>query len=159
MDGHRAQHTVTRIHHEARRPSRNVQRQDSLSRHVRGGRVENLKQDLRNALSVSLGVQKGALGQDGMFLPDFLRAAVIRDDTAPNGILQRQHTALTQRSRQMRRKGDKYLYPALGRRPRNLYGGRGRPWRSPARVRPEAEIPSNACSFICLACWLPGMVL
>ena len=57
VDGHCVQHTVTRIHHEARRPSRCVQRQDSLGRQVHGVHDENLKDDLRHALSVSLGVQ------------------------------------------------------------------------------------------------------
>ena len=33
-------------------------------------------------------------------MPDFLRVVPICDDIALNGILQRQHTALTQRSRQ-----------------------------------------------------------
>ena len=33
LDGHFVRQTVTRIHHEARRPSRYVQRQDSLDRH------------------------------------------------------------------------------------------------------------------------------
>ena len=56
-NGHCVRHTVTKIHHEARRPSRNVQ--DTLARHVHGGRFQRLKHGLRHALSVSLGVQKG----------------------------------------------------------------------------------------------------
>ena len=57
-DVHCVQHTtVTRIHHEARRPSRNVQ--DKLARHVHGLHVENLKHDLRHALWVSLGGSEG----------------------------------------------------------------------------------------------------
>ena len=110
VDGHCEQHTVTRIRHEARRPSRSVQRQDSLGRQVHGVHVEILKNDLRHALSVSLGVQKGVRGQNGMFfrrdpefvvrrvMPDFLRVAPIRDDTVLD-------------------KGAQYLYPALGWRP------------------------------------------
>ena len=59
--------------------------------------------------------QKGVRGQDGMFFrrnpeivvghvtPDFLHVVPICDDTVLNGILQRQHTALTQQSRQTRR--------------------------------------------------------
>ena len=55
VTGHCVRHTATRIHHEARRPSLSVQRQDSLGRHARGGQVENLENDLRHALSVSIG--------------------------------------------------------------------------------------------------------
>ena len=47
--GHCVRHTVTRIHHEARRWSRSVQRQDSLGRHVHGLHDVNLKHDLRHA--------------------------------------------------------------------------------------------------------------
>ena len=38
VDGHCVRHTVTRIHHEARRPSRNVQ--DKQARHLHGVHVE-----------------------------------------------------------------------------------------------------------------------
>ena len=108
VDGHCVQHTVTRNHHEARRPSRNGQ--DNLARHVHGGRFQRHKQCLRHALSVSLGVQKGARGQNGMFfrrnpefvvqrvIPDFLHVVPIRDDTVLDNDAQ-------------------YLYPALGWRP------------------------------------------
>ena len=96
VDGHCVQHTVTRILHEARRPSRSVQRQDSLGRQVHGVHVEKLKHDLRHALSVSHGDQKGVRRQNGMFfirnpefvvgrvMPDFLCVAPIRDDTVFN---------------------------------------------------------------------------
>ena len=51
-------------------------------RHVHGGRVENLKHDLRHALSVSLVVQKGVRGQNGMFFrrnPEFVVGRVMPD--------------------------------------------------------------------------------
>ena len=79
-DGHCVQHTVNRIHHEARRPSRRVRRQDSLGRQDHGVHVENLKHDLRHTLSVSLGVQKGVRGQNGMFFrrnPEFVEGRVM----------------------------------------------------------------------------------
>ena len=63
MTDTRARHTVTKIHHEARRPSRSVQ--DTRARNVHGVHVETLKNDLRHALSVSLGVQKGVREQSG----------------------------------------------------------------------------------------------
>ena len=131
VDGRCVQHTVTRIHHEARRPSRSVQRQDSLGRQVHGVHVENLKNDLRHALSVSLGVQKGVRGQNGMFfrrtpefvagrvMPDLLRVAPTRDDTVYD-------------------KGAQNFYSALGWRLRSHRGGRGQPRRSTTRSTPRS---------------------
>ena len=107
-DGHCVQHTVTRIHHEARRPSRNVQRQDRLGRHVRGGRFQRLKHGLRHALSVSLGVR----GQNGMLLRRILEFFVER--VMPDVHLVQ---IRDERSRQTRRRDAQYLYPALGWRP------------------------------------------
>ena len=49
--------TVTRIHHNACRPSRSAQRQDSLGRHARGRHVERLKRGQSHVLSVCLGFQ------------------------------------------------------------------------------------------------------
>ena len=101
-NGHCVRHTVTKIHHEARRPSRNVQRRDSLD----GGHVESLKHDLRHALSVGLGVQKSVRGQNGMFFrcnPEFVVGRLMQDSL---------HVVT-------RRKGAQYLYPALGWRLRS----------------------------------------
>ena len=64
--GHCVRHTVTRIHHEARRPSRSVQRQGCLGRHVDGVHVANLKNDLRHTLSSSFGVQRNFHEQNGI---------------------------------------------------------------------------------------------
>ena len=86
-------YTVTRIHHNACRPSRSVQRQDSLGRHVLDGQVERLKRGLSNVLSVCLGVQKNIRERNGKsfrrnpdlvvesVMQDFLHVVLIRDDT------------------------------------------------------------------------------
>ena len=55
--GHCVRYTVIRIQHNAGRPSRSVQRQDRLGRHVRGGHVERLKHGQSHVLSVCCGVQ------------------------------------------------------------------------------------------------------
>ena len=60
-NGHCVQYTVTRIHHNARRPSRSRQKQDRLGRHVRGGRFQCVKHGLRHALSVSPPIHTGVL--------------------------------------------------------------------------------------------------
>ena len=67
-DAHCVQHTVTRIHHEERLPSlkRTETKQPGSPRTWR--HVESLKQDLRHALSVSLGVQKNFREQNGMLI-------------------------------------------------------------------------------------------
>ena len=92
-NGHCVRHTVTKIHHKARLPSRNVQRQDSLGRHVHGGHVENHKHDLCHAVSVSLGVQRNFREQSRILfrrnpefvvervMMDFVHVVPIRDDT------------------------------------------------------------------------------
>ena len=141
VDGHCVRHTVTRIHHEARRPSRNVQ--DKLARHVHGVHVENLEHDLRHALSVSLEVQRNFREQNGILfirnpefvvervMQDFLHVVPIRDDT----------------------KDAQYLYPALGRRHRNHHGGAcdpgGRPQglapRSPRHEGGNTHLSKNTC--------------
>ena len=60
-------------------------------------------------------------------MQDFLHIVPICDDD--------------QRSRQTRRKGVQYFYPAQGWRLRSHHGGRVRPRRSPARVRSEVATP------------------
>ena len=125
------QHTAHQ--NPSRGPSsfRNVQRQDSLDRLVHGGHMERLKHGLRQALSVGLGVQRNVRDQNGIFFrcnPEFV---VERE-------MQYFLHVVT------RRKGAQYLYPALGWRLRNHHGGRGRPRRSPARVRSEAATPRRA---------------
>ena len=80
VDGHSVRHAVTRVHRVVRRASINVQ--DSLPRHVHGGRFERLKHGLRHALSVSLGVQRSFRGQNGMFFrrnPEFVVKRVTQD--------------------------------------------------------------------------------
>ena len=82
-------HTVIRDRHSAGRVSRRVQKQDSLDRHVRGGRVERREHGLRHALSVRLGVQKSIRERSRMSLRrDFLHIGPIRDDIVLSGILQ-----------------------------------------------------------------------
>ena len=59
-------HTVIKIHHEARRPSRNVQ--DKRARNVGGVHAETFKHDLHHAFSISLGVRKGIREQSGILV-------------------------------------------------------------------------------------------
>ena len=115
--------SYTRIHHDVRRVSRNVQ--DRLGRHV-----ERLKPGLRHPLSESLGVR----GQNETFfrrntefvverlMPNFLRVVPIRNDTVLDN-------------------GAQYLYPALGWRHRSHRGGSGRPRKSTTRVHSEVATP------------------
>ena len=125
-DGHCVQHTVTRIQHEARRPSRSVQRQVTLDR------IERLKQEMRRALSVRFWVrwQNGMLFKrnpefvEGRVTPAFLHVVPIHDDTA-----------LDQQSRQAPRRDAQHLYPALGWRHRSHGGGRGRVYSEVATPR------------------------
>ena len=63
MDGHCERHTVTRVHRDVRRASRNVQ--ESTGRREHGGRVESLKPGLRHALSVSIGVRGASMSETG----------------------------------------------------------------------------------------------
>ena len=55
-DGHSVRHAVTSVHRDVRRESGNVE--DSVACQEQGGHVERLKRGLRQALSVSLGVQR-----------------------------------------------------------------------------------------------------
>ena len=89
VDGHSVRHAVSRA-------SRNVQ--DSLARQVHAGRFERLS--LRQALSVSLGVQRNFREQNGILfrrnlefvvervIQKILHVGPIRDDTELNGVRQ-----------------------------------------------------------------------
>ena len=58
------QHTIIEIHHEARRPSRDVP--DKSARNVHGVHAESLQHDLRHTFSISLGVQEGVREHGGI---------------------------------------------------------------------------------------------
>ena len=137
VDGHCATH---RYQNPFRGPSSVLKRtEDSLGRPVRGGHDENLN-DLRHTFSVSFGVQRNFRVQTGILfkrnrefvveglMQHFLDVVPIFDETVNN-----------QRSRQTRRKGAQYLYPALGWQLRNHHGGRVRPPRSPSQARSEVN--------------------
>ena len=94
-------HTVTRVHHDLRRVSRNVL--GCPGRHVHAGHVDRLKPGLRHPLSVSRGGHKSFHGQNMKFfrrntefvvesvMQDVLHVGPIRDDTVLDGI--HQHVA------------------------------------------------------------------
>ena len=79
VEGHCVQHTVTSVHHDVRRVSRNVK--DNPGRHVHGGHVQRLKPGLCHPLSVSLGVTRASVGKTrrSSSATEFVAESVMKD--------------------------------------------------------------------------------
>lgn len=98
--------TITGVEHDTGGTTGSVQGQDGLDRHVEGGGVEGLEDDLGHLLSVGLGVDGSLSQQDGVLLgsdtelvvegvvPDLLHVVPVGDDTVLNGVSQSQDTTL-----------------------------------------------------------------
>mmetsp|Transcript_99619 Transcript_99619/g.281139 ORF Transcript_99619/g.281139 Transcript_99619/m.281139 type:complete len:327 (+) Transcript_99619:403-1383(+) len=103
---HGVRHAVARVEREACAATGSEQREHRLGRYVNGRRVEGFEHDLRQLLTVRLGVQGGLCEQHQMFLgrhsefvvegvvPDSLHVVPVRDNAVLDGIVHRQDTPL-----------------------------------------------------------------
>mmetsp|Transcript_43516 Transcript_43516/g.110202 ORF Transcript_43516/g.110202 Transcript_43516/m.110202 type:complete len:416 (-) Transcript_43516:4-1251(-) len=106
VDRHGVRHAVARVHDDACGAAGGIQREHSLDGDIHGRHVEGLEHDLRHALAIGLGVQRGLRQKHGMLLrgdaqlvvegvvPDLLHVVPVRHDAVLDGVLQGEHAAL-----------------------------------------------------------------